>query len=91
MYVTPERNRAVFFVYKLSHFVNMLIPNVRMNGLDADKQYRLVDLTAVTEDNPCPLHNKVISGKILMEEGIALKEFLNKEYSSLVLELQEVK
>lgn len=39
MYVTPEKKRAVFFVYKTSHFINMIIPKVSMNGLDSDKQY----------------------------------------------------
>lgn len=91
MYVTPEKGRAVFYAYKLSHLLNMVIPNVRMNGLDAGKMYRLVDLTAVKEDKPCSLHDKVISGKILMEEGISLKNLLTSEYSSLALELQEVK
>ena len=91
MYVTPEKDRAVFYVYKISHLLNMVIPNVRMNGLDAKKMYRLVDLTAAKEDKPCSLHNKVISGKILMEEGIALQALLKNEYSSLVLELEEVK
>ena len=91
MYVTPEKDRAVFYVYKISHLLNMVIPNVRMNGLDAGKMYRLVDLTAVKEDKPCSLHDKVISGRILMEEGISLKNLLKSEYSSLALELQEVK
>lgn len=91
MYVTPEKDRAVFFVYKISHFINMIIPNVRMNGLNPDKQYRLIDLTAAEEAKPCSLHGKVISGKVLMEEGIALQTLLKKEYSSLALELQEVK
>lgn len=91
MYVTPEKDRAVFYVYKISHLLNMVISNVRMNGLDARKMYRLVDLTAVKEDKPCSLHDKVISGRILMEEGISLKNLLTSEYSSLALELQEVK
>ena len=89
MYVTPEKGRAVFYAYKLSHLLNMVIPNVRMNGLDAGKMYRLVDLTAVKEDKPCSLHDKVISGRILMEEGISLKNLLKSEYSSLALELQD--
>lgn len=91
MYVTPEKARAVFYVYKMSHFVDMVIPNVRMNGLDSQKMYRLVDLTAVKENKPCALHGKVISGKLLMEEGLVLKNLLKSEYSSLALELQEVK
>lgn len=91
MYVNTERDKAVFYVYKISHLLNMIIPNVRMNGLDAGKNYRLIDLTAVKEDNPCLLHGKIISGKLLMEEGIAMQGLLKSEYSSLALELQEVK
>lgn len=90
MYVTPGKERAVFYVYKISHFLNMIVPNVRMSGLDSQKQYRITDLTAVKEDNPCSLNGKVISGKILMDEGIALQSLLKNEYSSLTLELQEV-
>ena len=91
MYATPEKDRAVFFAYKISHFINMIVPNVRMSGLDAQKRYRIKDLTAVKTNEPCALHGKVISGKILMEEGIALKNLLKSEYSSLTLELEEVK
>lgn len=91
MYVTPEKDRATFYVYKMNHMVNMIIPNVKMNGLDSTKKYRLTDLSAIDEKKPCDLHNKVISGKILMEEGIALKAMIKSEYSSVVLKLQEVK
>lgn len=91
MYVTPEKERAVFYVYKTSHLLNMVIPNVRMNGLNPERKYRLVDLTAVEEEKPCELHDKVVSGRILMEEGISLKNLLKSEYSSVALELQEVK
>lgn len=91
MYTTPDKDRAVFFVYKTSHFLNMIIPNIRMNGLDPQKLYRLIDLTPVKEDKPCALHNKVISGRVLMGEGVALQTSLKNEYTSLTLELQEVK
>lgn len=91
MYVTSQKDRAVFYAYKTSHFINMVIPNVRMNGLDARKMYRLVDLTAVKEGEPCALHGKVISGRILMEEGLAMRNLLKSEYASLALELQEIK
>lgn len=91
MYVTPEKDRAVFYAYKLTHFINMTIPSVRMNGLDPQKNYRLTDLTATDENKPCNLNNKVISGKVLMEEGISLQALLKNEYSSTALELQMVK
>lgn len=91
MYVTPQKDRAIFYVYKMNHMVNMLLPGVRMNGLDPQKNYRLTDLTAADEKKPCNLHNKVISGRILMEEGITLQSLLKSEYSSITLELQEIK
>jgi glycoside hydrolase family 36 len=90
MYVTSEKNKAVFYAYKISHFINMVIPKVCMNGLDPSKNYRLVDLTPVDSSKPCDLNGKIISGKILMEEGIVLKSLLKSEYSSLALQLQAV-
>ena len=91
MYVSPEKDRAVFYAYKMNHFINMTIPNVKMNGLDPQKKYQLIDLTPLSKNKPCSLHNKIISGKILMEKGIALQTLLKNEYSSIALELQEVK
>jgi len=91
MYVAPEKDRAVFYAYKMNHFINMTIPNVKMNGLDPQKKYQLIDLTPLSKNKPCSLHNKIISGKILMEKGIALQTLLKNEYSIIALELQEVK
>ena len=91
MYATQEKDRAVFFVYKTAHFLNSIMPNVKMNGVDPRKKYRLMDVTPEKAEKPSKLHNKVISGKILLEEGISIMEPLKQEYSSMVLELQEVK
>lgn len=91
MYVTPQKDEAVFYAYKITHFINMVIPKVRMNGLDANKMYRLTDLTPTSEKHVCRFHEKIISGRILMEEGLSLQEVLKDEYSSLALKLQEVK
>ena len=90
MYVTPEKSKAVFYAYKISHFINMIVPNVRMNGLDPTKSYRITDLTPTDKNKPCSINGKVISGRLLMEEGIALKSLLKSEYASLALELQAV-
>lgn len=91
MYVTPEKDQAVFYAYKMNHFINMTIPNVKMHGLDSQKNYRLIDITPANESKPCNLHNKVISGKVLMEGGITLKTSLKSEYASIALKLQEIK
>lgn len=91
MYVSPEKNRAVFYAYKIAHFINMTVPNVKLNGLDPAKNYQLIDLTAKDENNPCALNGKVMNGKFLMEEGISLQTLLRNEYSSIALELKEIK
>lgn len=90
MYVSEDKTKAVFYAYKLEHFKNMNISNVRMNGLNPDKKYRLKDLTPLNEDKPCWLNKEVISGKFLMEQGLLMKNLLGNEYSSIVLELSEV-
>ena len=90
MYVSENKTKAVFYAYKLEHLRNMNIPNVQMDGLDPNKKYRLKDLTPVNENKPCWLNERVISGKMLMEQGLPLKSLLGGEYSSLVLELSEV-
>lgn len=89
MYVSPDKGRAVFYVYKTAHFLNQTIPCVKMAGLSPQKKYRLIELNSEDEGKKGILHDKIVSGKILMEEGINVP--LKNEYASAVLELQEVK
>lgn len=90
MYVTPDKNRSVFYAYKMNHLINMLVPVVKLNGLNPEKNYRISDLTPSDEKKPCALDGKIISGKVLMNEGLPMSSLLNKEYSSLALELNAV-
>lgn len=90
MYVTPEKDKAVVYGYKISHFINMSVPKIRLNGLDPSKLYRIKDMTPVDKDKPCYLDGKIISGKLLMDEGLAMKDLLKSEYASIALELQAV-
>lgn len=90
MYVTPEKSEAVFYVYKTAHFINSIIPVVKMAGLDENKKYRVKDLTPVDENKPCAVDGKVFSGKVLMKEGLAMRTLLKSEYSSIALQLVEV-
>lgn len=88
MYATPEKDRAVLYVYKTAHFLNQTIPSIKLAGVDSRKRYRLKDITPTDEKKPSAFNGKTISGKILKEEGLQIP--LNGEYASLVLELQEV-
>lgn len=88
MYATPEKDRAVLYVYKTAHFLNQTIPSIKLAGVDSRKRYRLKDITPTDEKKPSAFNGKTISGRILKEEGLQIP--LNGEYASLVLELQEV-
>lgn len=89
MYVTENKGRAVFFAFKMEHYVNPRLHHVRLDGLDKNKKYQIRELNLAADDKPCYLHNRIFSGDLLMNAGFALD--LNKEYDSWVLELTEVK
>lgn len=86
MYVTPEKDEAVFFAYKLEHFYNQPVPRFRMAGLDPNRKYKLEELNRISDG--LPQEGKVISGKYLMEEGIDIP--LYGEYSSKVIRIISV-
>ena len=83
MYTNDEQTKAVFFAYKIEHFVNQVMPRIRLAGLDPQKTYKLREVTPTGK--PCSLDGKLISGSVLMNTGIAVP--LWQEYSSVVLEL----
>ncbi len=88
MYCSPEKEKAVFFAYKLEHFVNQVVPRFRMAGLDPNKKYRIEELNR-TGNRPLSVEGKSFSGSFLMNEGIEL--YLMREYASCVLKLTEVR
>ena len=69
--------------------MNKVTPRVRMTGLDPDKQYKLIDMTPLKENKKNFLDGKVLSGKLLLEEGVEVP--FSGEYSSVVMQLIEVK
>lgn len=89
MYATPEKDKAVFFAYRMEYLLNQVTPRVRMTGVDAQKLYKLVEMTPLKESKKNSLDGKVISGKLLMEEGIEVP--FSGDYSSVVMQLIEVR
>lgn len=85
MYVDDAKDKAVFFVYKMEHFINQVLPRVRMAGLDPGKNYRLREMNVGVGVEPCFLDGKVFSGKLLMETGLEMP--LHYEYASRIFEL----
>lgn len=83
MYTNDEQTKAVFFAYKMEHFANQMIPRIRLAGLDPQKNYKLKEVTP--NGKPCFLDEKLISGSVLMDTGLAVP--LWQEYACVVLEL----
>lgn len=89
MYATPEKDKAVFFAYRMEYLLNQVTPRVRIAGVDPQKQYKLIEMTPVKDNKKNSLDGKILGGKLLMEEGIEIP--FSGEYSSVVMQLIEIK
>ena len=87
MYVTPEKDHAAYFVYKMEQYHNMPSPAFRMAGLDPQKTYLVRELTVAGK--PIPQDGKRFTGAFLMETGLDFT--VGGEHASRVLELTAVK
>ena len=86
MYVDDQRQKAVFFVYKIENYINQPVPRFRMAGLDPDRVYTLSERNVRVGQKPCTLDGKKFSGRFLMDVGIEVP--LREEYASRVFELK---
>lgn len=84
-YVSEDRARAVIFVYQLGE--GALGP-VRPRGLDPQKRYRVREVNLPEGRNSrLGLHDKIVDGATLMEEGLTSP--LRRALESAVIELFE--
>lgn len=83
MYVSPEKDHAAYFVYKMEQYHNMPRPAFRMAGLDPQKRYLVRELTVAGK--PLPQDGKTFTGAFLMETGLDFT--VGGEHASRVLEL----
>ena len=91
MYVSPDKQEAVYYWWKTETFVNQQVPRVKMNGLDPDKTYRVTELNRI-DLKPLSFEGKTFTGRYLMANGLEIPLTHNLEtaspYSSRVLRLQ---
>ncbi|MDE6328963.1 MAG: alpha-galactosidase [Duncaniella sp.] len=96
MYITPEKDDAVFFWWKLDTFMGQQLPRIPMAGLNPDKTYRVQELNRI-DNEPLPYEGKTFTGRYLMSNGLEMPltykvdYHKNTDYSSRVLRLTEVK
>ena len=92
MYVSPAKDEAVFYWWRLDNDINPQLPRVAMAGLDPDATYTVRELNRI-DLKPLPFEGKSFSGRYLMANGLEIPESHNvehnkkTEYSSRVLRL----
>lgn len=79
MYVTPEKDNAVFYWWKTETFVNQQLPRVRMAGLDPERTYIVEELNRI-DNTPLPFEGKAFSGRYLMDNGLEIPAEHNVDY-----------
>lgn len=96
MYTSPEKDKAVFYWWKLEHFYNQHLPRVKMAGLAPNAEYRICELNRI-DKQPLDFEGKIFSGAYLMANGLELPanhlvdRNKKNDYSSRVLYLEKVK
>ena len=69
MYVSDQRDKAVWYWWKTENMYNVHIPRVKMAGLDPIRSYRVRELDRV-DIKPLDCEGKVFTGRYLMDNGI---------------------
>ena len=80
MYVSADKQKAVFFWWKLETFKNQHLPRVRMAGLDANRMYKVHELNRI-DDTPLSCEGKTYSGAYLMSHGLEMPYRNNTEWN----------
>lgn len=85
MYCTPEKDRAVYFLFRRSYLRDTWEDTRKLAGLDPDRNYMIREINEANPQKKVYLDGKVVSGRFLMENGFRLN--LGQDMSSIVLEL----
>ncbi len=71
MYVTEQKDKAVFYWWKTESFQNEHLPRVKMAGLDPNRLYKVHELNRI-DLNPLDCEGKSYSGAYLMNHGLEM-------------------
>ncbi len=71
MYCSPEKDKAVFYWWKLEALHEDRLPRVTMAGLDPDRNYKVHEINRI-DKTPLAYEGKSFSGRFLMETGLEI-------------------
>lgn len=93
MYCSEDKNKAVFYWWKLETMYNEHFPLIKLAGLDPDKYYKIKELNRI-DKKPLSYEGKTFSGRHLMTYGLHIPykhnvdNHLKNDWSSRVLYLE---
>ncbi|QGY46165.1 family 10 glycosylhydrolase [Maribellus comscasis] len=87
MYVSPGKERAVFFAFNLEENLKYVNPPTRLRGLDPDKKYRITEINKASKQN-LRYERQLFTGKFLMDIGLRVN--MRKAYQSMVVKITEI-
>ena len=82
MYVSEQKDKAVFYWWKTETFYNQHLPRVPMAGLDPDALYTVHELNRI-DNEPLVFEGKQFTGRYLMEHGLEIPYTNNVDYHKL--------
>ena len=71
MYVSDNKDKAVWYWWKYESYIGQQVPRVRMAGLDPAKRYKVHELDRI-DKTPLDCEGKSYSGAYLMEHGLEM-------------------
>lgn len=87
MYVSKDKKQSVFFAYSLKYHGRTTFFETQLNGLDANKKYKVTELNTKNGHSSFYGNGKVFTGDYLMKAGISLN--INGPFDSAILLLTE--
>ncbi len=82
MYVSQDKQKAVWYWWKTETFVSQHLPVVKLAGLDPNRHYRVRELNSI-DNEPLFCEGKTYSGQYLMEQGLDLPYTHKVDYNKL--------
>jgi alpha-galactosidase len=89
MYVSENKDRAVFFAYNLDENLTYKFPPIKLNGIDPARKYKITEINKESQQSRFPADNKIFTGEYLMKSGIQIN--MKNALQSVVIEIIETK
>lgn len=86
IFVTEDKDKAMFFAYKFENYRNQFVPRFRFAGLDPDAVYTLEEINSLPGAKSEAWDGASFTGRFLMNDGLDIR--MSGNYPSRVIALK---